>query len=142
MIRTGFSSKTGQALVFAIFLLALAGMLASAVAGIWGNALRLRSLETRSLIAFYLAQAGIERAKIEAKIGAVTAPGWSSAQILGGGTYSYYIEDIGSNQRVLRSIGKCLDSSGNTVATRMIEVKAQNISSPPESQIAWSWQEI
>jgi len=141
MIRTGFSSKNGQALSFSIFLLALAGMLASAVAGIWGNALRLRSLETRSLSAFYLAQAGIERAKIEAKSGAVTG-GWSSAQTLGGGRYSYYIEDIGSNQRVLRSIGQCLDSSGNIAAERRVEVRVQNITNPPESQIVWSWQEI
>ena len=135
LLRTGFSSKTGQALVFAIFLLALAGMLASAVAGIWGNALRLRSLEVRSLSAFYLAQAGIEEAKIWARNnpGINLTSGWI---ILGGGRYSYVV--VGAT-RSLNSIGQALDTLGNVVAERQIAVQV-NLSYT--AQVNWSWQEI
>ena len=135
LLRTGFSHKTGQALVFAIFLLALAGMLASAVAGIWGNALRLRSLETRSLSAFYLAQAGIEEAKIWARNnpGSNLTSGWI---ILGGGRYRYVV--VGAT-RSLNSIGQALDTLGNVVAERQIAVQV-NLSYT--AQVNWSWQEI
>ena len=120
----------------------LVGILAGGLAVMWQADIRISSLEKDSLTAFYLAQAGIERAKIEARNGVVTAPGWSSAQALGSGRYYYYIENMGSNQRILRSIGQSLDKTGNPAAERRLETKAQNISNPPESQIAWSWQEI
>jgi len=135
MIRTGFSSKNGQALSFSIFLLALAGILASAVAGIWGNALRLRSLEIRSLSAFYLAQAGIEEAKIWARenYGNDRTSGWTT---LGGGRYHYVV--VGA-ERSLNSIGQVLDAPGNVISERQIAVQ---VNSDYTAQVDWRWQEI
>lgn len=134
--------KKGQALIFVFFLLLIVGILAGALANMWQVEIKVRSLEKDGLIAFYLAQAGIERAKIEARLGVITAPNWSSPQSLVGGRYYYYIEDVGGNQRILRSIGQRLDNSGNVIAERRIEVRVQGIGAPPESQVSWSWQEI
>lgn len=135
-------TKKAQALLFALFLLTLSGILAGALAMLWGNEISIRSLNRESLAALYLAQAGIERAKIEARNGVITAPDWSSEQPLGGGRYYFYIENIGANQRLLRSIGQRLSSSGNVIAERRIEVGVQGIGAPPESQVSWSWREI
>lgn len=132
----------GQALIFVFFLLVIVGILAGALANMWQAEIQTRTAERDGLIAFYLAQAGIERAKIEARNGVITAPNWSSAQTLGDGRYYFYIENIGANQRLLRSIGQRLDSSGNVIAERRIEVRVQGIGAPPESQVSWSWQEI
>ena len=134
--------KKAQALLFALFLLTLAGTLAGALAMLWTNEISIRSLDRESLSAFYLAQAGIEMAKIEARTGSTTAPDWSSERSLAGGRYYFYIEDTGANQRLLRSIGQRLSSSGNLIAERRIEVVVQGIGAPPESQVSGSWREI
>lgn len=132
----------GQALLFVFFLLLIVSILVIALSNMWQAEIKTRSLEKDGLIAFYLAQAGVERAKIEARNGVITAPDWSSEQSLGGGRYYFYIENIGANQRLLRSIGQGLDNSGNTIAERRIEVRVQGIGAPPESQIPWTWREI
>ena len=134
--------KKAQALLFALFLLTLAGTLAGALAMLWTNEISIRSLDRESLSAFYLAQAGIEMAKIEARNGLTTAPAWSSERPLAGGRYYFYIEDTGANQRLLRSIGQRLSSSGNLIAERRIEVEVRGILAPPESQVSGSWREI
>lgn len=134
--------KRGQALIFVFFLLLIVGILAGALANMWQAEIKTRGLERDGLIAFYLAQGGIERAKIEARNGVVTAPNWSSEQPLSGDRYYFYIEDIGADQRLLRSIGQRLNNSGNVIAERRIEVRVQGIGASPESQVSWSWQEI
>lgn len=54
-----------QALIFAIFLLIIVGILATALLHMWESEVQIPSLQKYSLQAFYLAQAGIERAKID-----------------------------------------------------------------------------
>lgn len=134
----------GQALLFVFFLLLVVGILTGALAVMWQAEIRTRSLEKDGLIAFYLAQAGIERAKIEARNG-VIIPGGSPAQTLGAGRYYYYIQDIGGGQRLLRSIGQGLDASGNPSAERQIEVRVSGMGTPlpgDDAQVSWSWREI
>ncbi len=135
-------TRRGQALIFVFFLLLLGGILASALYLMVQADLQASSWEGGGLSAFYVAQAGIEQAKIEARNGVITAPNWSSAQTLGDGRYYFYIENIGANQRLLRSIGQRLDNSGNVIAERRIEVRVQGIGAPPESQVSRSWREI
>ncbi|OGX26659.1 MAG: hypothetical protein A3J51_00450 [Omnitrophica WOR_2 bacterium RIFCSPHIGHO2_02_FULL_45_21] len=138
------ATLSGQALLFVFFLLLVVGILTGALAVMWQAEIRTRALEKDGLIAFYLAQAGIERAKIEARNGAII-PGGSSAQTLGAGRYYYYIEDTGGNQRLLRSIGQWLDASGNPSAERQITVRVSGMGTPlpgDDAQVSWSWREI
>lgn len=126
-------TRNGQALLFCVLLMVLAGILAPAAAGIWGNEMRLRSLEARGLIAFYLAQAGIEEAKIRAKN---NLGDFASLWIdLGGGRYRYDVDD-GPGETILNSTGQALDASGNVIAERRITARVDS------GQVLWSWQEI
>ena len=56
-------TRKSQALVFVLFILAVFGALAGGIAVMWESEIRTRSSDRNSLIAFYLAQAGVERAK-------------------------------------------------------------------------------
>jgi hypothetical protein len=159
MTETGFSPKTGQALLFVIFLLALAGILAPAVAAIWGNEMRLRSLEARGLSAFYLAQAGIERAKIMVLSGYWTAGDYNITNQndldVAGDNYQFLydmkITNSGAAARTLKGTGRVLDLAGNNLAHREIQMVVDGISdtSPVDgfdddmtgSAVTWSWQE-
>ncbi len=137
--------RKGQALIFIFFLLLITGILTGALAVMWQAEIQSRSQGKDGCIAFYLAQSGIERAKVEARNGAITAPGWSPAQNLTDGWYSYYIQDIGGGQRLLRSIGQRV-VSGQVVSERQIEVTIQGMDTPldpsDDSQVSWSWREI
>ena len=110
----------------------LVGILAGGLAVMWQADIRISSLEKDSLTAFYLAQAGIERAKIEARKRRCYRSGWSSAQALGSGRYYYYIE-IWKN-RILRSIGQVWIKQKSRGRKRL-ETKAQNISNPPNLRL-------
>lgn len=57
--------KSGQVLIFIFFFLLTLGVLAGSLAVMWQSQVRTLSSEKEGLIALYLAQAGIERAKIE-----------------------------------------------------------------------------
>lgn len=136
--------KRAQTLIFVIFLLAIFGILSGALGVIWQAELQSRSSERDSSIAYYLAQLGIERAKVEARANPGLT-GWSGWQVLGAGRYRFFIQDVGGNQRLLQSVGQRLDVSGNTIAERQIEVTIRGIGTPPtvdDAQVAWTWRHI
>ncbi len=54
-----------QALIFAIFLLFIGAVISVGLMNLWEPTMLASSLQEKNLIAFYLAQAGVERAKIE-----------------------------------------------------------------------------
>ncbi len=95
----------------------------------------------KSILAFYLASAGLERAKIEAKNGVVTSPLWAGPYSLGEGRYYFYVENIGGDRRRLRAIGQVLDTSGNVMAERRAEVLVRNVSTSNPQEIFSSWRE-
>ncbi|MFH1771697.1 MAG: hypothetical protein ABH872_02680 [Candidatus Omnitrophota bacterium] len=130
-----------QALLFVLFLLLLAGIFIVSLSGMWQSEILSRSEEKYSTAVFYLAQGGIERAKIEAKNGVVTAPAWSGPFVLGTGRYFFYIEDIGSGERLIRSAGEILDSSGNIIARRQIRQEVESAATPDPRIKSWSWRQ-
>lgn len=135
--------KKGQALVFVLFILAVFGALAGGLAVMWESEIRTRDLDRDGLIAFYLAQAGIENAKIWAKNNPGTLSFSNPWVSLGGGWYNFTVADPGiPNSRTLNSTGQVQDASGNIIAERQLNVQVQGIGAPPESQTPWTWREI
>ena len=122
---THFHTKKSQAMFFTLFILAVFGALAGGLAVMWESEIRTRSSDQDSLNAFYLAQAGIERAK---KSG-VSSP-WI---VFGAGRYQCSV--IGTN---LSSIGQVRDASGNILAERRIAV---TVNAGFTSQNPWTWRE-
>ena len=149
-------ARRAQTLLLVLFLLVLAGVLVAGLAGMWQAEISMRSLERDGLIAFYLAQAGIERAKVELE------NNWdwggmdtnnddvadNSEKIsLGDGTYWCDIvsrDETGAptdRRATLKAHGWVRD------AHRVIQVELEQIASgdPPTynySQVAGSWEEI
>lgn len=102
----------------------------------WQAEIKTRSAEREGLSAFYLAQAGVERAKIWAKSnpGLSISSGWLTD--LSGGRYNF---TVAGATRDISSVGQVLDTSGNVIAERQIAVRA-NVGYT--SQESWSWREI
>lgn len=65
MPHSGRPLGAGQALLFVFFLLLSIGVVTVALAGLWRSEIQMRTLEREGLLAFYLAGAGLERAKAE-----------------------------------------------------------------------------
>lgn len=137
---------------FALFILAVFGALSAGLAVMWESEMRTRASGRDGLIAFYLAQAGIERAKIEL----ANNEGWTGGGpfALGGGTYSVAAVNIAcppgpyNTCRQITSIGS-ITSGGSTLAERQI-VASASLDRPPldplntsgdEDPLAWSWRE-
>lgn len=125
----------GQALLLVFFILAIAGILSGALANMWQAEIKTRSAEREGLAAFYLAQAGIERAKIWAKSnpGFSISSGWLTD--LSGGRHSFTVAGATRN---LSSAGQVLDASGNVIAERQIAVQ---VNAGYTAQAGWSWRE-
>ncbi len=133
-----------QSLLFVVFLLILVATLAAALSSSLKSEYLIQSHQEYGLKAFYLASAGIERAKIEATNGSITSPSWSLAQSLAGGQYQYFIEDIGSGRRLLRSQGRVFDNSGTLASEQEIEVKVEGMGDADPSNdltIPWTWRQ-
>ncbi len=151
--------NNAQLLITVLFLLLMVGTLAGALAALWPAEIRMRVEERQGLIAFYLAQAGIERAKIEV-INDVTLFGtsaWLNDLDLAGDSYTFrynFNVVIMGPQRRLIGRGEVLDLNNNLLAQREIEVRINGIVdvNPPggdgidddglASLVSWSWQEI
>jgi len=133
--------KKSQALLLILILLVFIGLLLSIASFLLKTHSEIWFIQEKGTIAFYLACAGLERAKIEAKNGVLTAPLWSGPYFLEGGRYYFYIESIGANRRLLRAIGQTLDNSGRVIAEREVEVRVQNVFVKPQ-EMNFSWREI
>lgn len=128
------ATSKGQALFFALFLLAIFGGLSGTLAVMWETQNRVRALDRDGSLALYLAQAGIEQAKLWARNnpGVSTASAWI---FLGGGRYSFSV--IGPT-RNLSSVGQTQDGLGNTTAERQLSAQAN---AGYTALAAWSYRE-
>jgi Tfp pilus assembly protein PilX len=124
----------GQALFFVLFLLAIFGALSGTLAVMWETQNRVRALDRDGSFALYLAQAGIEQAKIWARNnpGSPTTSVWIN---LGGGRYNFSVSGL---TRDLSSAGQVQDGSGNTIAERQLSAQAN---AGYIALSAWSWRE-
>lgn len=146
----------GQALLLVFLLLLIVGIMIGALASMWQAEIKIRSSEREGLIAFYLAQAGVERAKIElvsangmSLTGAGRCPdvgsappcpastdpqGYPDLDIAGDNYTSYYYFQVEPypvpgypNRRVITGTGRVLDGIGDVVGYREVEVVVDNI---------------
>lgn len=140
--------RKAQALFLVLFLLAVLGVLSGALTVMWQADIQARILERDGLIAFYLAQAGIENAKIWARYNPGGPFPYNSAWLinLNGGRYRFTVTPGMGNVRILNATGQALDASGNPLAERQISLQVQGIEFPinpaNDSAVAWAWQEI
>lgn len=153
-------TSVGQAMFFALFIVAVFGTLSAGLAVMWESEIRTRSSDRDSLTAFYLAQAGIERAKILVLSGYWTPGNYNivnqnSLDVAGDNyqfLYDITIANSGGTSRTLIGTGKVLDLSGNELAHREIQMTVGGISDTlpldglddnmTGSLQAWSWREI
>lgn len=146
---------------FALFILAVFGALSAGLAVMWESEIRTRASDRDGLIAFYLAQAGMERAKREI-LNAVgfpgNAPGWYADLDVAGDNYSFnfncsaIIPGGFPNRRTITARGEVLDAAGNMLAHREIEATLDGVIDGIDpgtadddglaSLAAWGWREI
>ena len=142
---THLHTKKSQAMIFILFVTAVFAILGSGLASMWESELRTRSSDRDGLIALYLAQAGIEEAKIWIR----NNPGGlfpfnSPWQNFGSGRYGYTVNTLGGVNRNIISAGQTLDAAANPIAERQISLQITNIETPNidtanDIQAAWSW---
>ncbi len=125
----------GQAMFFVLFILAVFGALSGTLAVMWESEIRTRTSDRNGLAACYLAQAGIEEAKIWARNnpGLDITSGWTA---LGTGGYRYVV--IGAT-RDFSCVGQTLDGAGNVIAERQISAQ---VNAAYTAQVSWSWREL
>lgn len=123
-------------MLFVLLLMLIGVVLGSGISSMWNSMMSRRTAEKDGLIAFYCAQAGIERGKAE--LGNGTA-GWlwagtPSAVGLGEGNYSVAIATPAFGQRDIISTGEVRH------ARRTITLRVDN-STGSMNKTAYSWAE-
>ena len=130
-----------QALIAVILLLAVLGIFVGALGTMWEAELKTRTLERDGMQALYLAQAGMERGKtwvsnnITANgcfptpcVSPPSLPGWYYLPTsVVNQRYRFVITDLGADLRLIESYGEVLDSNGNLLASRALQVQIQGI---------------
>ena len=144
--------RKGQALLFVFFLLLIVGILTGALAVMWQAEIQARSESKDSLIAFYIAQTGIERVKIELAYDEDwPMPGGGSFGPItfGGGTYSGSVQDITCPPGPYATCKEITCTGSIRNATKVITVGV-SLDMPPsdppdtpgdEEQLPWTWRE-
>ena len=140
-------NNKAQILISVFLLLLMISIFSGTLARLWPQEILTRRYENKGLVAFYLAQAGIERAKIEA----ARNPGlwgWQFCQDdlnlscwyndVPGGLYKFHIATLGGNRREIISRGVVRDPSNRTLAQRELEA---TIDIGTRIQESWSWRE-
>lgn len=136
------STRRGQALIFVFFLLLVIGVLSVSLAVMLRTEIQTRMQEKNGLTAFYLAQSGIEYAKII--LASNESWGGVTDFAFGGGTFTVSVQDLigGGVPKEITSTGKFNN------AERMIIVWVYLDPPPPmpntpgdETVISWSWGE-
>ena len=141
-------SRKGQALLFVFFLLLIVGILAGALAVMWPAEIKTRGLERDGLIAFYLAQAGVERAKIELAYNETWTGGGPYS--FGGGTYTVSVQNVAcppgpyNTCREITSIGRIASVERRITCTVSLDKPPLDPPDTPgdEEMVSWSWREI
>jgi len=145
--------KKGQALLFVFFLLLIVGILMGALAVMWEAEIQTRSETRDSLLAFYIAQAGIERAKVELAYNEdwpVLGGGSFGPVTFGGGSYSIQVQNIAcppgpyNTCREITSIGRIRNSERRIVTGVSLDSPPPDPPDTPgdERNLPWSWREI
>ena len=133
--------RKSQALIFVLFILMIVGILVGALMAMWESQLKSNIYQEASLVSYYLAQAGIEQAKIWAKNNPVavlpytyTSPDWG-----GGRYYRFRVESVHHrpNQRRIIAWG-WREEGGKITSQRQLEVKINIMS---QRAIRWSWKQ-
>ena len=142
-----------QAIVFVLFIMAVFGILSATLGVMWETEIRTRASDRDGLIAFYLAQAGIERAKITLAANEAWTGG-GPFTFSPGQTYTISANDIAcppgpyDTCKQITSIGT-ITAGALVVAERNITIQA-SLDNPPldppntpgdEQPIPWSWRE-
>lgn len=160
--------RKAQALLFVLFLFLITGALLGALTVMWNAAARISGYNFYGDIAFYLAQAGVERAKVEVLDNYWTAcnewlpgPGsndWYTDMDVSGDNYTYeynfhIINSSGhsSDLRHLTGQGRVRDAGGSVIAFRELGATVEDIvDTPPRDGFdddlsgevkAYSWRE-
>jgi hypothetical protein len=128
--------KNAQVLLLTMLLLALASIMVIGLAGMWKAEVGVTSYSKNGIIALYLAQAGLERAKIALKYN------WSLASLtgnIGSGNYKVNIILLGPDLRSISSTG----SIGGSVKVVQAQIKRTGVTPfYTYNQIQGSWKEI
>ncbi len=142
----------GQAILLVLFLVLIIGILSAALSSMWQSEINTRTLGRDSLTAFYMAQSGLEEAKIWARrnpdSGSWPSLPYDSGWVnFTGGRYRFFVEDSGGLNRRIYNRGQKLDSAGNVAAERQISLDVSGIENPflnpaDDQQVSFSWREI
>ena len=141
-------------MLFVLVLTVGLGLITAALTVMWRSEIQTRTAERDGLLAFYLAQAGLEHAKAQL----ATAEGWQGdiTMALGEGTYRIFqIQGVpcgGGPYQTCRAItanGKVRDAALQIVAARRITARVSldtDSPNPPntpgdEAQLADTWME-
>ncbi|MDD5729545.1 MAG: hypothetical protein PHN57_00240 [Candidatus Omnitrophica bacterium] len=157
------SIKKGQVLIFVLFFLAIISVILGSTAVMWSSELKMRSGIRDRMIALYLAQAAVERAKVEI-VRDVTLTGdkpnsgnddlassWYQELDIAGDNYTFrykYNVTINGLQRTIIGRGRVVDSTNKLLAEKDIVVIVSGIQddgtgkdkNPPNNTVT-NWQE-
>jgi hypothetical protein len=127
------SIRKGQILLVVFSLLLLGSLLTAGIAMLWQNRAQVSFMEKNALVAFYLANAGIERARAE--IGIHQDDDYTGVinETLAGGFYNVTVSKHGNNRKDLVSIG-CYRDAQRQISTEIV----RDESGSPKGK-AWGW---
>lgn len=140
---TDFSINKGQALLLVFLLSSIVGILAGALGIMWRSEFRIRSFEEDSLAAFYLAETGVERAKVR------LANNWDDLSDISGNLgredFQVNIQNTTTDPNRPRRQISSRGSVGDRRRLIVVEVeRVQTASGPPPvfnfSQVSWQEQ--
>jgi Tfp pilus assembly protein PilX len=129
-----------QALIVVLLLMFIAGLLGLGLSKMWGTDSATRSVDEDGLVAFYLAEAGLERAKAAIN----TSWAWTDTSMrnLGAGQYNITITNVGGNKEVISS--GWVPSAAAPRAVRRVRVRLNltAVPPPPVNVVPNSWREL
>jgi len=104
----------GQILIFVFILLILTGILVAGISNLWDSGLQLNRGQIESLIAYYMAQSGLERAEADIIAAGVIANNYHcNGTFPNMGEYSVTVVDVsgsGPKRHKVTSVGRCGNS--------------------------------
>ena len=148
-----------QTLIFVIFFLLIVGILAAALVGMWRGQVQVSGYQRYAVTAFYLACAGVERAKVEVlnNVDLSGCHGWYTDLDNPHDNfmfqYKFCVDILPGDRRKIRGIGEVLDANSNILAHREIALTVEKVADiiPPHNKedddfsatfVDGSWQEI
>jgi len=133
--------QKAQALIAVLLLLAVVGTLVGGLGSIWQAESKTRASERQGMQAFYLAQAGMERAKIwvsnniddDGPFHNGWFPSSTTWYVLGADQrYRFMVTDLGGDKRRIQAYGQVLDANNNMIAEKAIQVDLDDVNEDPD----------